>query len=97
MVARYHYGNNIPFIAAESKYFKSLMNQLRPSYTPPNRKRLAGDLLDTVYKEVTDEIIEKLAYTETITISQDGWSNTQNDPIIAHRYQLNIFQIKFNL
>ncbi len=39
------------------------MNQLQPKY----RKRLAGDLLDAVYKEVSDDVIENLANIETIT------------------------------
>lgn len=83
LVAKCFYGNNLSFNTADSKTFKDLVTQLRPSYDPPNRKRLSNDLLDEVYEDTQEELKAQIKDKETITISQDGWSNTSFDPILA--------------
>lgn len=60
------------------------MNLLRPGYNPPNRKELAGPLLDTISEKVDIMMTSELAQEDRlITILQDGWSSIKNDPIIA--------------
>ena len=51
-VANFFYANNISFNCVDSVTFKNLVNDLHPGYKPPNRKRLAGELLDTVCAEL---------------------------------------------
>ena len=53
-VAKFFYANNISFNCVDSVTFKNLVNHLHPGYKPPNRKRLAGELLDTVCAEHDD-------------------------------------------
>lgn len=48
-VARFFFGSNLPFRVVENKEFSKLMELLRPGYQPPNRKTLAGELLDAVH------------------------------------------------
>ena len=46
VVAEFFYGCNVPFSVVEHPLFKQLIDSLRPGYKPPNRKLLAGPLLD---------------------------------------------------
>ena len=50
-IARFFYACNILFNIAEHKEFKAMISLLRPGYSPPNRKELAGNLLNTVHSE----------------------------------------------
>lgn len=47
-IAEFFYGCNIPFAVADSVYFKKMLQAIRPAYVPPNRKKIAGPLLNTV-------------------------------------------------
>lgn len=61
-----------------------MLNILKPGYNSPNRKRIAGDLLNAASDRLEQEV--KMAIknsTGPITLSQDGWSNVRNDPILA--------------
>lgn len=53
-------------------------------YISPNRKRIAGDLLNSA-SDSLEQKVEMASKNSTgpITISQDGWSNVRNDPILA--------------
>lgn len=55
---------------------------LRPGYTPPSERRLAGELLDALHKKVVEETKEILS-GETVTMSLDGWSNIHNESLIC--------------
>uniref|UniRef100_A0A6P7GX11 Uncharacterized protein LOC114347820 n=1 Tax=Diabrotica virgifera virgifera TaxID=50390 RepID=A0A6P7GX11_DIAVI len=57
---------------------------LRPGYDPPSRKKVSGELLDTVYKEIEETLKSELSAEDvSFTMMQDGWSSIKNDPIIA--------------
>ena len=56
---------------------------LRPGYTPPTRKSLAGGLLDKIFNEVNTMTASALEGKD-VTLVQDGWSDIHNSPIIAH-------------
>lgn len=81
-VAKFFYANAISFNAANSESFKSMIAVTRPGYKPPNRKQLAGPLLDNAEESVSKQLSEQLKNC-TITLVQDGWSSIKNDPIIA--------------
>lgn len=81
-VALYFYATNTPFRHATHLEFIKLCNMLRPGYTPPSEKRLAGTILDVVHKKAIEESKEILS-GETVTMSLDGWSNVHNEPLIC--------------
>lgn len=85
-VARFIYAANVQFKGVEEKEFVHLIEGLRPGYKPPNRKAIAGRLLDTIHEEVLDEMKGKISMKDTLVLTQDGWSSVQNDPIIAHSF-----------
>ena len=58
---------------------------MRPGYTSPTRKELAGDLLNKVNEEVRNDIVDQLKNNDKVIVSQDGWENNSHDPIHAHR------------
>lgn len=81
-ISEFFYANNIAFNVADSYAFKEMISALRPGYVPPNRQRLAGQLLDEANKSV-DLLMEDKLTNAVITLMLDGWSNTSNDSIIA--------------
>ncbi len=87
-MAKFFYGNNVAFNAADSATLKSLFNTMHPRYRPPNRERLEGELFDTVCSELEDEA-KKATNGAFATLSLDGWSIVANDPIIASSIQVN--------
>lgn len=83
-IARFFYSSNLSFLTAEQKYFKEMMNILRPGCSTPSRKHLAGHLLDEVYSDVDNSLKEQLSSANcTLTLCMDGWSSVKNDPILA--------------
>lgn len=88
ITAKYFYASNTAFRQVESHFFLKLMAGARHGYKPPNRKQLAGPLLDKVYANVEKELQASLStvdgsLTRPITILQDGWSSIRNDPLLA--------------
>ena len=61
-----------------------MINSLRQGYNPPNRKMLGGELLEKVFNEVNNKMMDQLIQEKTTTIMQDGWSSVTHDLIIAH-------------
>jgi hypothetical protein len=72
-VGRFFFSNNIPFKSVESSEFSKLCSDLRPGHTPPHRKKLAGDLLDQVYEDISAEMKSEIKNKETLVICQDRW------------------------
>lgn len=81
-VAKYFYANNISFSTAEHPEFVKMITILRPGYSPPNRKALAGSLLAETTEDLQDEMRKKLL-AKDCTLIEDGWSNIHNDPVTA--------------
>lgn len=81
-IARYFFATNTPFNHVIHPEFIKLCSLLRPGYTPPSERRLAGELLDDLHKKVVEESKEILS-GETVTMSLDGWSNIHNESLIC--------------
>ncbi|KAI6658145.1 hypothetical protein LOD99_11125 [Oopsacas minuta] len=82
-IARLFYACNLPFNLAENDVFKKSISMLRPGYTLPARKSLAGGLLDKIFNEVTTMTASALEGKD-VTLVQDGWSDIHNSHVIAH-------------
>ena len=50
-IGRYFIALNTSFLQAENKEFGKLLQQLKSGVKIPNRRRLAGPILDEVYME----------------------------------------------
>ena len=85
-IGRAFFSNNFSFKSIENPEFLKACQMLRPGYNPPSRKKLGGEILETIFEDVEKEIEEELSKSSFLTISQDGWSNSSNDPIIAHSF-----------
>ena len=59
-VAEFFYGCNVPFIVADHPLFTEMVNQLRPGYRAPDRKKIAGPLLDSVFTDMKNTAKAKL-------------------------------------
>ncbi|KAG8180861.1 hypothetical protein JTE90_023013 [Oedothorax gibbosus] len=80
-IAKFFFATNTLFRHVGHVEFVKLCQLLRPGYSPPSEKMLAGDLLDTIYEQATAESSEILS-GETVTMSLNGWSNVHNEPLI---------------
>ena len=58
-VAKYFYANNVSFSTAEHLEFVNMITMLKPGYSPPNRKTLAGPLLRETTELLQDEMQKK--------------------------------------
>ena len=81
-IAKFFYACNIPFNVAEHPQWLKMIELLRPGYLPPNRKALAGPLLEKTHGEIELNMQEDLHQKE-VTLIQDGWSDIHNTPVIA--------------
>jgi len=85
-VGKFFYSSNISFNSAESKQFKNMIQKLRPGYSPPNRHKLSGELLDKVYSNLTSNA-RSILNGQRVTLSLDGWSNIANQSLIVSSLQ----------
>lgn len=81
-LARFMFATNTPFNHVEHEEFLKLIQILRPGYKPPNRKQIAGNLLDDVYNS-TQEYVKDDLKNKIVSMSIDGWSNVRQDSIVC--------------
>jgi hypothetical protein len=79
---RFFVACNIPFRSVGNKHFIHLVSMLRPGYKPPERRALAGPLLDRIHSKELQRTIGEIAGLFA-TLMLDGWSTVTNDPVIA--------------
>jgi proline dehydrogenase len=67
--------NGISFRTVNNDFFIEFVKKLNPSYDPPNRKKLAHEVLtqEVVYVENKNESL--LAEAAHLTLNIDGWSD----------------------
>lgn len=56
-VARLVYAGGRPLSMLDEPHMRRLLAQLRSAYVPPDRKLLAGRLLDKVYEQLKDSVL----------------------------------------
>lgn len=80
MLAAFFYACNVPFLAADSKYFKKFLNVLRPAYNPPSRQRLASKLLDKTNDRIEQQNSQMIAKMgKQVSLLVDGWQNSSTN------------------
>jgi hypothetical protein len=88
-VARFFYSNGIAFNVASSPYFEQFVKAVAafgPGYKPPKHDALRNTLLDREKARIEKELQPILETLETqgCTLTSDGWSNTQNRPLLNY-------------
>ena len=86
-IARLFFANGIPFVVAESKYFKEAIEAVSkcgPSYRAPNRTTISEKLLAAEVSRVEQKLSDYKLHMSSLggTLVSDGWSNIQNRPMI---------------
>lgn len=81
-IGKYFYTTNTPFNHVEHEEFKQLCGLLRPGYKPPSAYEIGNPILEKNYAETMAKCKEKLM-NQTVCMSQDGWSNIHNDPLVC--------------
>jgi hypothetical protein len=87
--ARFFYSNGIPFNVANSPYFTKFVADVAafgPGYKPPKRDVLRETLLvkeKSRIQKLLQPVVDSLD-TQGCTLTSDGWSNTQNRPLLNY-------------
>ncbi|UZO00948.1 uncharacterized protein OCT59_012060 [Rhizophagus irregularis] len=71
----------VPFAFVENLLVIQFFKCLRPSFKLPNRRKLAGDLLNDVYNEVKLQTDEQISKAKTLCMVSDGWSNINQESV----------------
>jgi len=87
-LGRFMFSSNIPFNVLTNPYFQEFVKGLNPAYILPSRKQMSEPILNSIYEEVSNEMTSQLNGQKAV-ILQDGWSSSQNDPVISHCLQSN--------
>lgn len=69
------YEEDLPFDVFEKSSMKKTLHRLNPAYTPPSRKAIAEDLLETAYDKIKSEIDGHLSTLSHLNIVTDESSN----------------------
>ena len=81
-IGRYFVSSNTAFRQVENQEFQKLVQKLKPGVEIPNRKRLAGPILDELYNEEQKKV-KALCSGMMGTLAIDGWSTVTNEPVIG--------------
>ena len=81
-LVRYFVATNTPFNAAANKNFKDFVQKMKPGAVIPDRRRLAGELLDEVYEQEKEKVKVKVRGMNA-TLAIDGWSTLTNEPVLG--------------
>ena len=75
--------------------FKDMVKKLHPGYKLPNRKEIAGPLLDDVYDEFKEEAKLKVR-SGKVCFCIDGWTNVAHDAVIGMsiQHEEDVFLVK---
>lgn len=76
------YANGLSFNAMSGDRWNKFFKQLRPSFNPPSRKSLSGNLLDESFENNNKKAQVYLEKSDYISLIIDGWTNVRRDAII---------------
>ncbi|CAH1768742.1 522_t:CDS:2, partial [Entrophospora sp. SA101] len=68
-------GCGISFNVINNPFFKELLHELRPNYSPPTRQTLSGNLLSKEIARVNSRIDKELEVGENLTLDHEQASN----------------------
>ena len=66
---------NIPFSIIENPFFIEALKHLRPSYNPPSRKHLSGQLLDNEIVSINLKVDIALKFCNNLTLDKYKFYN----------------------
>jgi hypothetical protein len=76
------YATVIPFRVVEDEHFRMLLYCLRPGFKVPSRHQLAGRLLDKVYRQRKEAVVELLSMQTHVTLVSDMWYDPNKQSIV---------------
>lgn len=80
--ARFVFSSGSAFRLVENKRFQAFIRMMYPAFSFPSRQRVATKLLQIVYDEERELVIEELKHVLFVTIVTDGWTNPNNEGIV---------------
>jgi hypothetical protein len=85
-IALHYYITGTSFVRIEEANLLKAFQLCRPDVELPDRKQLAGPLLEKCYERVRKETNSHLQNMKTsmFCLTTDGWSNIKNEPIINY-------------
>ena len=81
-LTRFVVAANLPFRCVSHPELKAFVDLCRPGYHLPERRTVAGELLDAVYNKELRRITAQFVGSYA-TLQMDGWSSPSSDPVLA--------------
>jgi hypothetical protein len=69
------YQTGVPFRFADSTSLKEFIKTLRPVYSPPTAKQIAGSLLNKAHSKLMENLTVQLGDLKPVHLVSDGWSS----------------------
>jgi len=82
-IALHYYLTGTSFQRIEEKNLARAVHMLRPDVVLPDRRQLAGNLLDKCYSKLQQKQDSYLTLA-CVCLTTDGWSNIRNEPIVNY-------------
>ena len=82
LLARAIYAYASLFSMVKNPHWKSFFNAIRPAYVVPSRCKISEPFLDSKYDKIEVETVAKIAASDSVRLTCDGWSNIRNEPNI---------------
>lgn len=79
-----YYHTGLPFNVADNSTVTSFFKLLRPAWTPPNRRQLAGTLLEASFARQVGRTAVTFTAEPLIALVTDGWFNLRNDHLVNY-------------
>jgi hypothetical protein len=83
MVLKFIVSSSCPFRVVENKEFKQLINALDGTYDLPNRKQVAGTLLNEEFQNQKHKTTNELIQAVAIALTLDLWTSCQQYPYLG--------------
>jgi len=84
-IALHYYVTGTAFQRIEEKNLATAIHMLRPDAALPDRRKLAGPLLDKCYNDLKKKQNSYMnSPSSCVCLITDGWSNVRNEPVVNY-------------
>ncbi len=83
LMAMHYFVTGTSFQRIEEENLSKAIALIRPDVVLPDRKKVAGPLLDKCYKQLKN-VVDKYLANQCVCLTTDGWTNILNNPIVNY-------------
>ena len=73
----------LPFRIVEWPPFVEFVRSLKPAYSLPSRKAIAGEMLESHYARLQEKVEAEMDRARSICLTVDAWTNVRNESVVG--------------